>query len=228
MNTLKLYPVYTNDEELPEDKTYYVVAKNGTFLHKKTAFGRCFVPANIPWTQENCLWINYDLPPVPHGIMSKALTFFRKVFKIYRSESALILYYHPENGYNLFCPEQYVSYGSVSYKRNERPENYGNTVGTIHSHCDFSAFHSSTDEADEADFDGLHMTFGNVDQESFSISASLVSNDHRVLINPTDYCEGITNVQGNRLFTLNSNEFIDHSIVSEWINNKVHKRSGRF
>lgn len=34
--------------------------------------------------------------------------------------------------------------------------------GTIHSHCDFGAFHSGTDDADEIDFDGLHITIGNV------------------------------------------------------------------
>lgn len=34
--------------------------------------------------------------------------------------------------------------------------------GTIHSHCNFSAFHSGTDDADETAFDGLHITIGNV------------------------------------------------------------------
>ena len=34
--------------------------------------------------------------------------------------------------------------------------------GTIHSHCNFSAFHSGTDDRDEIEFDGLHITIGNV------------------------------------------------------------------
>lgn len=42
--------------------------------------------------------------------------------------------------------------------------------GTIHSHCDFSAFHSRVDDADEKFFDGLHITIGNVD-DKFSFSA---------------------------------------------------------
>jgi hypothetical protein len=33
--------------------------------------------------------------------------------------------------------------------------------GTIHSHCDFAAFHSGTDDADEVKQDGLHITVGN-------------------------------------------------------------------
>lgn len=33
-------------------------------------------------------------------------------------------------------------------------------IGTIHSHCDFAAFHSGVDDADEINFDGLHITVG--------------------------------------------------------------------
>lgn len=33
-------------------------------------------------------------------------------------------------------------------------------IGTIHSHCDFAAFHSGVDDADEINFDGLHITIG--------------------------------------------------------------------
>lgn len=35
--------------------------------------------------------------------------------------------------------------------------------GTIHSHCNFGAFHSGVDDNDEMEFDGLHITIGNVD-----------------------------------------------------------------
>jgi hypothetical protein len=34
--------------------------------------------------------------------------------------------------------------------------------GTIHSHCDFSAFHSGVDDNDETHFEGLHITIGDV------------------------------------------------------------------
>ena len=43
-------------------------------------------------------------------------------------------------------------------------------AGTIHSHCDFSAFHSGVDDNDEQNKDGLHITIGNVDK-NFSFSA---------------------------------------------------------
>lgn len=44
--------------------------------------------------------------------------------------------------------------------------------GTIHSHCDFSAFHSGVDDADEKKFDGLHITIGHVKKDqAWSYSA---------------------------------------------------------
>ncbi len=36
--------------------------------------------------------------------------------------------------------------------------------GTIHSHCDANAFHSSTDDKDEFGFDGLHITIGHLNR----------------------------------------------------------------
>jgi hypothetical protein len=43
-------------------------------------------------------------------------------------------------------------------------------MGTIHSHSNFSAFHSGVDDNDEENFDGLHITIGNVNGD-FSFSA---------------------------------------------------------
>jgi len=104
--------------------------------------------------------------------------------------------------YKLWCPEQTVTYSSVEYNRADNvpveDRNYiGSTgdgwqmVGTIHSHCDFSAFHSGTDEADEASFDGVHLTFGHVNQDRFSIAASIVFSNNRTKMNPVDVAEGI-------------------------------------
>ena len=64
-------------------------------------------------------------------------------------------------------------------------------VGTIHSHCDFGAFHSGTDINDEADFDGLHVTFGHNNRDIFTISASIVVNNIRKSVEPMDFIEGV-------------------------------------
>jgi uncharacterized protein YbaR (Trm112 family) len=54
-----------------------------------------------------------------------------------------------------------------------------------------SAFHSTTDDADEKSFDGLHITIGNVDEAFVSISASIVSNGTRFMVDPDEYIDGV-------------------------------------
>jgi hypothetical protein len=46
--------------------------------------------------------------------------------------------------------------------------------GTIHSHANAGAFHSGTDDKDEKQFDGLHITIGNVNVASHSYSCRWV------------------------------------------------------
>jgi hypothetical protein len=67
-------------------------------------------------------------------------------------------------------PDLLAQYKAV-YQNYSRLRKEGFKVaGTIHSHCNFSAFHSSTDDADEIGFDGLHITIGNVNS-GWSFSA---------------------------------------------------------
>jgi hypothetical protein len=60
--------------------------------------------------------------------------------------------------------------------------------GTIHSHCNFSAFHSGVDDADETNFTGLHITIGNVNS-GWSYSA-------RWMIDGAEFKRDITDVIG--------------------------------
>lgn len=54
-------------------------------------------------------------------------------------------------------------------------------AGTVHSHSNFSAFHSSVDDNDEMGFDGLHITVGNLNtQLSFSARYMLSGSEFKV------------------------------------------------
>lgn len=73
--------------------------------------------------------------------------------------------------------------------------------GTIHSHCDFAAFHSGTDDHDEIGFDGLHITVGNVNSNwSFSLRFMLQGSEQKVTLedifntSEEEIVEGIENV----------------------------------
>jgi hypothetical protein len=186
---------------LPKEGTYFVVAGNGTWLHKDTGVVRCFVPVDdISFLQDLDASVELEtkLPKIPERTVWRIKEFFRRVVEVHRAESEVTLYYSKDKGdFKVHIPEQFVSHGGVQYKRAgmthiEGMEDYLR-VGTIHSHCDFNAFHSGTDEHDEEDFDGLHVTFGHNDRDEFTISASVVVNGFRMKIDPATALEGVTN-----------------------------------
>ena len=140
-----------------------------------------------------CIKIN----PIPHEIARLALSFFGRVYREHHAESEVQLYYCVRTGaFELVCPTQTVSHGGVAYVREgadlEIPgKGTYRRVGTIHSHCDFGAFHSGTDTADEEYEDGLHVTFGHVNQNPFSVVSSVVANGRRFQQDPSTVIQGI-------------------------------------
>jgi hypothetical protein len=202
--------VYQEGMELPKVGTYYLVAGNGFWLHKDTAIMRGFVPVdNISVLNDfNAeVEIEWKLPKLPARHVWRIKQFFKRVVEKYRAEAGTVLYYSlAKNDYKVHIPEQQVSYGGVRYKRVgiSHLEDFHDylRVGTIHSHCDFGAFHSGTDIGDEEDFDGLHVTFGHNHQDAFSISASVVMNGHRTTVDPVNVLEGITPLTGSDFYTL--------------------------
>ncbi len=207
-----LVPIYTYEDgdKLPEKGNYFVVAKNGIFLHKDAGIVKGLVKAAIDDLPLGKLdtEVSLELPPLPKEITFKALTFFRRVFYQHNSESATVLFYNTTTKeYYLHCPRQRVSHGGVNYgvaNGSEDPEELDyiiamrkkgfRQVGTIHSHCDFSAFHSGTDTNDEARFDGIHITIGHVNKKYPSLVSSLVVYDNRFQVDPATAMEGIYQV----------------------------------
>jgi hypothetical protein len=94
----------------------------------------------------------------------------------------------------LICPAQQASGVWIDYKRNIGVGGF-RQVGTIHSHPDFSAYHSAIDEDDENGFDGVHITLGNVDEPCFSCSVELAINGARFKLSPESIIEGIRQIE---------------------------------
>ena len=108
------------------------------------------------------------------------------------TESVVILFYQMDTKeWRVEVPEQDVSPAGVRYKDGLQVEGFLK-VGTIHSHCDFGAFHSGGDQHDEEHFDGLHVTVGKVQRDLPELSVSVVVNGHRFMKEPWDYLEGVT------------------------------------
>jgi PRTRC genetic system protein A len=178
-------PVYLYEKglKLPERGRYYVVARDGVYIHMDSRYGSALLKCEgVPWLESGQNDIQLSLPKIPARIIAQALEFFRMVWKEYRAEAEVTLYFSEKNRqYMLWCPTQTVSSASVNYDREDRPalellqssgEDY-HLVGTIHSHCNFSAFHSGTDTHDEDTEDGIHITLGHVDSNEFSMVASM-------------------------------------------------------
>lgn len=172
-----LVPLTGKVHDLPEPANgpYYVATSSGYMFHQNFHWGRVITPVKAAPNLEKgeeILWHDIQFPA---ELISRAWSFFRAVFEKDHSEAMVDITWHRDRGYRLFVPPQTASAGGVRCIRNE--DHYkGLLVGTIHSHCDFSAFHSGTDTHDADGHDGLHMTIGHVDSDELDI-AIMVSVD---------------------------------------------------
>lgn len=196
------FPVYFVDQDpsktgLPDDEICYLVTKKGVYLKKKVGYIESVAPVDkISFLEEIQPDAKMDIKPIKAEDAAKVFTFFRSVYNIHRGEAVVLLFYNEQTGeYKIEAPSQKVSGGGCSYARGSvRVEGY-DLIGTIHSHANFSAFHSGVDQGDEKSFDGLHITFGNVADDEFSISCSIVANGYRVITDPYQYIEGLKDTQ---------------------------------
>jgi hypothetical protein len=203
--SIQAFPIYLNSQgfKAPEKGTYYLICKDGAYMRVERAFGSAIVKiGEMPFLQEAPSLFAWTLPKLPACIVRQAKTFFQRVFAEHRSESYLtLLYSRALNQYRLWCPSQTVTYSSVDYDRTDSvPDEEGvanqagpmwQSVGTIHSHCDFGAFHSGTDTSDEASFDGLHITIGHVDREEFSMVSTIAVCNNRKEVDVLSVVEGV-------------------------------------
>ena len=132
--------------------------------------GRVVTPSNDPFDnsfikiEEEAL---YTMPSIPHVMIEKLDQFFRLVDAQHGTESIVMLTYDinetgPE-GWGILVPDQ----SNTSVHCNYEPQSIADIkedhimiVGSVHSHPGMSAYASGTDHQDQADFDGIHITFG--------------------------------------------------------------------
>lgn len=182
-----MLPLYLKDEnfEEPKESIHYLVAKNGLFLVKNNeVFHSVTRVRGLPWLARQKELVTLKLPVVPQPLVNQALGFFLEVFRRHAAESLVHLYYNPtEKRYKIEVPPQRVSGEACFYKINMAPPGW-RRIGTIHSHGLAEAFHSQQDQKDERYDDGLHITFGNLDQPDWTLSVSFVVDGKRFLIDP--------------------------------------------
>lgn len=189
-----MFSVYLYDGgTIPEDEICYIITKNGPYMKKKLGLIESIAPVkNISILDELKPYAKMEIPKIPAHFVASTITFFKAVYNLHRSESIVLIFYNEETqDYQIIPPYQKVNSAALDYTKSTLSVPGYSMIGTIHSHANFGAFHSGTDHKDEESFDGIHITFGNVLDENFSISASIVSNGFRVLVDPVEYLEGI-------------------------------------
>ena len=193
-----MFKIYINDgkQPPPTDDVYYIVCKEGVYLKKKIGIMESVTPVtNISILNSMEKVAKIHIPPIPKEITITIINFLKEVYEKFSSEGMVLLFYDQDKKEHIpYIPKQEVSGASVDYDKAIVMEGC-QMIGTIHSHANFSAFHSGVDDADEAHFDGLHITIGNVKDETPSISASIVSNATRFKIDPLEYMLGIKKIK---------------------------------
>lgn len=195
-----MFPVIVLDKpgkKLPKTGVYFVVGRDGLYMHKDIGLIEAMVKVeDISFLQPVETRANLDIPKIPRDIFVQTLSFFRWAQKKFHSEAIVLLHYSSKTReFLLHCPRQEVVPAGVPYyAADDRFEGF-QLVCSIHSHNDFGASHSGIDINDEKHFDGLHITIGNVDDEYFTLTCSIVVNDNRFPVLPHKVIEGIFEIE---------------------------------
>lgn len=109
----------------------------------------------------------YTMPAIPNIIIKKLDEFFRLVHAQHGTESIVLLTYditkEGSDGWGILVPEQTNTSTHCSYDPDSIVDFKNDDVlivGSVHSHPEMPAYASGTDHNDQADFDGVHITYG--------------------------------------------------------------------
>lgn len=191
--------------QLPQEGNYYVLTADGLRVNKDTSIVKALAPVKtVPVLASFSQASKLRLPKVPPVILARFHAFAALVWDKYKAEcEVMLLYNQQEKRYDLWCPQQTVTGGGVDYTMSEELANTPadwQWVGTIHSHCNFNAYHSGTDIGDEEDMDGLHITVGHVDTDTPSISSTICIGGERHELSPEKCCLGLERADESKKF----------------------------
>ncbi|MBI5138551.1 MAG: Mov34/MPN/PAD-1 family protein [Candidatus Vogelbacteria bacterium] len=190
--------VLSKGVEIPKEGTCYLITRHGVFLRKKNGLIEAIIPIHgIPFLETVQASARLHIPKIPALETARIVGLMQRVYRAYHTESVVLIHFNPqEQSFLVQCPPQTVTPASLGYDSQEQYQGF-RLIGTAHSHGSMSAFHSGADDMDEKHFDGLHITFGNMGSEDFSVSSSIVVNGRRTQVVPEEVLEGITKVGRN-------------------------------
>jgi hypothetical protein len=166
--------------------------------------GRCIRKVDIPLPDvcDISTLAHYKMPPIPHVIIDKLDQFFRLVDAQHGTESIVMLTYDTNKqgseGWGILVPNQENTAAHCNYDPHSiaeiKPDNVM-IVGSVHSHPNMAAYASGTDHADQADFDGIHITYGwqkSVNNGATQYHIEMQMSGQSYLLTPEDVFENYT------------------------------------
>jgi hypothetical protein len=174
-------PIYlrlNEDMPWPEEEVFYMLTGSGLFLCRNNTYFSSCVPARS-WPGELAgqeKFLNLRYPKIPRTLIEQAVGFFEAVVDRHDAEAALQLIWDDQREiYRLIVPRQRCTVyedwqgrktpQGVHYDLPERVPRNWVLVGDIHSHVDFAAYSSATDQYDELYRTGLHIVVGRIYNE---------------------------------------------------------------
>ena len=163
---------YNNGKSEPAKTTEYVEEEREATIFKvvKNMVGRTVQPTEDSF-DGTFLGVEpeaiYNLPPIPMSLINKLDEFFRLVHAQHGTESIVLLTFDESNmssdSWGVLVPKQENTSVHCKYDPDSvvelKPYNLS-IVGSVHSHPEMAAYASGTDHEDQADFDGIHITYG--------------------------------------------------------------------
>lgn len=183
---------YTTTKYAP--KLFKVVSN---FVGRSVAVSDDPLPESFTGLQEECV---YNLPLIPYQMVQKLDEFFRLVHAKHGTESIVLLTFdhtkEGSDGWGVLVPEQTNTAAHCNYNAESvldiKPED-AIIVGSVHSHPEMPAYASGTDHADQADFDGIHITYGwqrSVNNGATQYHMELQMSGKNFKMDPEDVFEG--------------------------------------
>lgn len=215
----------------------YTVSKEGKVLRKQAL--RLW-EGDIPQFIEtnNSPDIHWRGGRIHLGLLCQCLRFFRHGVDKFDSEVQLRLAYNENTGE--WCAvsfPQKVRRGALAVKeiktdaltptqREQRDSatsqmyQQGFTLnGTIHSHCNASAFQSGTDEKDETNQPGVHITLGHVSQDEIEVHGRVTYRGVQYPIHWNEWLDEITGMPDDSdkfVITLEKDRVNGYSYPEQW------------
>lgn len=175
VNGIKAYYADADDFNLSQirESQAYVLDADGWNLYLRNNVSESLNNVKVEGTPRLKAVCTLRSEKIPYSLIRKVGAFFSEIHRMHKSEAVGYLYYAPSKGWLFWPPPQTATTAHCKYGEPAVMEGY-RVAGTIHSHGSMSAFHSGTDEKDEANFDGIHITIGKVDEIRHDLALSVV------------------------------------------------------